>query len=205
MFRLWTKFFVWQFKCWHFFSRVLHAWILGIRPGRLDASIFGDDWGEFEMIKIIAYKLLQSYQLSGSPRFACHQRCLYMIILIALNDYDDDHHRHLCCLLHFPLFMIRNTISKNVQGTRGAILTTHSMEEADALCSRVGIMVKGRLKWVCYIKWFFVITQFLVVQWIPYDWLRKLAPLSQPIRSKPKPIVCRPLYFSRALRRLHRC
>ena len=25
---------------------------------------------------------------------------------------------------------------------RGAILTTHSMEEADALCSRVGIMVK---------------------------------------------------------------
>ena len=105
----------------------------------------------------------------------------------------------------FLLFTIRNTISKNVQGTRGAILTTHSMEEADALCSRVGIMVKGRLKWVCYIKWFFVITQFLVVQWIPYDWLRKLAPLSQPIRSKPKPIVCRPLYFSRALRRLHRC
>ena len=46
----------------------------------------------------------------------------------------------------FPLFTIRNTISKNVQGTRGAILTTHSMEEADALCSRVGIMVKGRLK-----------------------------------------------------------
>ena len=102
MFRLWTKFFVWQFKCRHFFSRVLHAWILGIRPGRLDASIFGDDWGEFEMIKIIAYKLLQSYQLSGSPRFACHQRCLYMIILIALNDYDDDLHQHLCCFYISP-------------------------------------------------------------------------------------------------------
>ncbi len=29
---------------------------------------------------------------------------------------------------------------------RGAILTTHSMEEADALCSRVGIMVKGELR-----------------------------------------------------------
>ncbi|XP_076036935.1 ABC transporter A family member 11-like [Oratosquilla oratoria] len=29
---------------------------------------------------------------------------------------------------------------------RGAILTTHSMEEADALCSRVGIMVKGSLR-----------------------------------------------------------
>ncbi|KAJ7372621.1 ATP-binding cassette sub- A member 5 [Desmophyllum pertusum] len=39
-----------------------------------------------------------------------------------------------------------NTISKNVHGNRGAILTTHSMEEADALCSRVGIMVKGQLK-----------------------------------------------------------
>ena len=32
------------------------------------------------------------------------------------------------------------------QGDRGAILTTHSMEEADALCSRVGIMVKGELR-----------------------------------------------------------
>ena len=31
---------------------------------------------------------------------------------------------------------------------RGAILTTHSMEEADALCSRVGIMVKGELRCV---------------------------------------------------------
>ena len=33
------------------------------------------------------------------------------------------------------------------QGDRGAILTTHSMEEADALCSRVGIMVKGELRY----------------------------------------------------------
>lgn len=35
------------------------------------------------------------------------------------------------------------------QGKKGAILTTHSMEEADALCSRVGIMVKGGLRYVC--------------------------------------------------------
>ena len=34
-----------------------------------------------------------------------------------------------------------------LQGDRGAILTTHSMEEADALCSRVGIMVKGELRY----------------------------------------------------------
>ena len=57
------------------------------------------------------------------------------------------------CALYFTfsfvsLPLIRNTISKNVHGNRGAILTTHSMEEADALCSRVGIMVKGQLKWV---------------------------------------------------------
>ena len=33
-----------------------------------------------------------------------------------------------------------------MQKDRGAILTTHSMEEADALCNRVGIMVKGELR-----------------------------------------------------------
>jgi ABC-type multidrug transport system ATPase subunit len=31
---------------------------------------------------------------------------------------------------------------------RAAILTTHSMEEADALCHRIGIMVNGRLQCV---------------------------------------------------------
>ncbi|XP_063368836.1 cholesterol transporter ABCA5-like [Cydia amplana] len=39
-----------------------------------------------------------------------------------------------------------NTILASFQGKKGAILTTHSMEEADALCSRVGIMVKGGLR-----------------------------------------------------------
>ncbi|XP_071448970.1 cholesterol transporter ABCA5-like [Hetaerina americana] len=39
-----------------------------------------------------------------------------------------------------------DTILASFQGTRGAILTTHSMEEADALCSRVGIMVQGELR-----------------------------------------------------------
>ncbi|XP_054008555.1 cholesterol transporter ABCA5-like isoform X2 [Hylaeus anthracinus] len=39
-----------------------------------------------------------------------------------------------------------DTILASFQGGRGAILTTHSMEEADALCSRVGIMVKGELR-----------------------------------------------------------
>lgn len=38
------------------------------------------------------------------------------------------------------------SFTASFQGTRGAILTTHSMEEADALCSRVGIMVKGELR-----------------------------------------------------------
>ncbi|XP_076036080.1 cholesterol transporter ABCA5-like isoform X2 [Oratosquilla oratoria] len=39
-----------------------------------------------------------------------------------------------------------NSIIASFKGDRGAILTTHSMEEADALCSRVGIMVKGSLR-----------------------------------------------------------
>lgn len=39
-----------------------------------------------------------------------------------------------------------NTVEASFRDSRGAILTTHSMEEADALCSRVGIMVKGELR-----------------------------------------------------------
>lgn len=49
-------------------------------------------------------------------------------------------------MYHVRFLIFRNTISKNVRGERGAILTTHSMEEADALSSRVGIMVKGEMK-----------------------------------------------------------
>ncbi|XP_029731356.2 cholesterol transporter ABCA5-like [Aedes albopictus] len=39
-----------------------------------------------------------------------------------------------------------DTILASFHGKRCAMLTTHSMEEADALCSRVGIMVKGELR-----------------------------------------------------------
>jgi len=39
-----------------------------------------------------------------------------------------------------------DTILASFRKDRGAILTTHSMEEADALCNRVGIMVKGELR-----------------------------------------------------------
>ena len=42
-----------------------------------------------------------------------------------------------------------DTILASFKGDRGAILTTHSMEEADALCTRVGIMVKGELRYSC--------------------------------------------------------
>lgn len=41
-----------------------------------------------------------------------------------------------------------DTILASFHGKRCAMLTTHSMEEADALCSRVGIMVKGELRLV---------------------------------------------------------
>ena len=43
-------------------------------------------------------------------------------------------------------FFQRNIISKSMSGDHGAVLTTHSMEEADALCTRVGILVKGRMR-----------------------------------------------------------
>lgn len=39
-----------------------------------------------------------------------------------------------------------NTVLSSFRGDRGAVLTTHSMEEADALCTRIGILVKGELK-----------------------------------------------------------
>lgn len=40
-----------------------------------------------------------------------------------------------------------DTISQSFSGTeRGAILTTHYMEEADALCTRVAIMVNGKME-----------------------------------------------------------
>ncbi|XP_046683568.1 cholesterol transporter ABCA5-like isoform X3 [Homalodisca vitripennis] len=38
-----------------------------------------------------------------------------------------------------------NIIRNTFQGDKGAILTTHSMEEADALCTRVGILTNGSL------------------------------------------------------------
>ena len=43
----------------------------------------------------------------------------------------------------------RQTIQRAVRNTaRGALLTTHSMAEAEAVCDRVAIMVSGRLRWV---------------------------------------------------------
>ncbi|KAL4239790.1 ATP-binding cassette sub- A member 5 [Mactra antiquata] len=40
-----------------------------------------------------------------------------------------------------------DTISSNFKGQhRGAVLTTHYMEEADALCSRIAIMVNGKIQ-----------------------------------------------------------
>lgn len=50
-----------------------------------------------------------------------------------------------------------DTILASFQGSRGAILTTHSMEEADALCSRVGIMVKGELRYGLQFFFFLVL------------------------------------------------
>merc|ERR1711959_470630 len=38
------------------------------------------------------------------------------------------------------------TVIKEVAATTSVVLTTHSMEECEALCSRMGIMVGGRFR-----------------------------------------------------------
>ena len=57
---------------------------------------------------------------------------------IVMNDFDTTK--------AFYSHLQRNIISKSISGDHGAVLTTHSMEEADALCTRVAILVKGKLR-----------------------------------------------------------
>lgn len=47
-------------------------------------------------------------------------------------------------VVHYNRRAIRAAF-KNKQ--RGALLTTHYMEEAEAVCDRVAIMVSGQLRW----------------------------------------------------------
>ena len=48
-----------------------------------------------------------------------------------------------------PYSVSRQAIQALVKSSaRGALLTTHSMVEAEAVCDRVAIMVSGRLRWV---------------------------------------------------------
>lgn len=45
--------------------------------------------------------------------------------------------------------MLRKTIRDALKPKEsGAILTTHYMEEAEAVCDRVAILVSGQLRWV---------------------------------------------------------
>lgn len=59
--------------------------------------------------------------------------------------------------------VLRNIISDCITDQRAAILTTHSMEEADALCSRVGIMVSGSLRLVT------ITLGVAVKKWVNHD------------------------------------
>ena len=53
----------------------------------------------------------------------------------------------ICIKLYNYEFFKRNVITKAFENSeKSGILTTHSMEEAEALCQRIGIMVKGELK-----------------------------------------------------------
>ena len=48
-----------------------------------------------------------------------------------------------------PYSVSRQAIQAIVKSSaRGALLTTHSMAEAEAVCDRVAVMVSGRLRWV---------------------------------------------------------
>ena len=51
--------------------------------------------------------------------------------------------------VYFPWPHFRQLIRASFRNTaRGALLTTHSMAEAEAVCDRVAIMVSGSLRWV---------------------------------------------------------
>ena len=61
---------------------------------------------------------------------------------------------YLCVSLLYELFQGLDPVSRRnlwsvilrTMSRRAVVLTTHSMEEAEALCSRIGIMVKGQLR-----------------------------------------------------------
>ena len=146
------------------------------------------------MIKIILYKL---YYISCPGRSASHQRCLYMIILIALNDNDDDYHHHLCCLLHFSPFSRSGTQSVKMCKEHGEPFLPPTQWRKRMPCVHVLVSWSKVDSSESAIQSDpLLLSPLIVVQWISYDWLRKLAPLSQPVRSKPKPIVCFPALYA---------
>ena len=65
------------------------------------------------------------------------------------NDDDDDIYQSRDVSLRFDSChrkFMHEIISSVKAADRAVILTTHSMEEADALCSRIGIMAKGQMR-----------------------------------------------------------
>lgn len=46
------------------------------------------------------------------------------------------------------MWQMIQTAIKNTE--KGALLTTHYLAEAEAICDRIAIMVSGRLRWVSY-------------------------------------------------------
>ena len=95
--------------------------------------------GNIVLRKMHYYKILKIYSTISRKKvilLSCQNRRQYCEIFFG----------RLPLLSSFLFDVSRTAISSNITTPKGAMLTTHSMEEADALCNRVGIVVKGELK-----------------------------------------------------------
>ena len=55
------------------------------------------------------------------------------------------------CFLFFVFSSFRQMIQAAIKNTeKGALLTTHCLAAAEAICDRIAIMVSGRLRWVSF-------------------------------------------------------
>ncbi|XP_062616764.1 cholesterol transporter ABCA5-like, partial [Saccostrea cucullata] len=117
---------------------ILYATIRGVQEGKVNDIA---DWF-IDQLKVQEHANKRSKKLSGGTK----RKLSYAISMLG---------KPKIVLLDEPSTgmdpaskrFLWDTISSSFQNReRGSILTTHYMEEADALCSRVGIMVNGKLE-----------------------------------------------------------
>nr|QNH67864.1 ATP-binding cassette transporter subfamily A member 5 [Brachionus rotundiformis] len=127
---------------WEDLSLVDHLQIYASLKKLSDQSVISLSYKLMEMLGITEHGHKQVKNLSGGTK----RKLAYAITLLGNSEIT---------LLDEPSTGLDpqskrnfwNIISENlVKGRKSAILTTHSMEEAEALCHRIGIMVNGELK-----------------------------------------------------------